>query len=134
MGKKTFRRQGNKTTVKKEFVSTNIGVKTFTFDVGHVKYAAKYQQSIEGLALHIQSTYTNVSSIAKSIRELKLVVIDVDDYPTGTGGGAPDQRQIHLWQQTINVQVKEQRVLAENVKKAYALILGQCSPMLSSKI
>jgi hypothetical protein len=52
------------------------------------------------------------------IRELKLVVIDVEDYPTGTGGGAPDQSQIHLWQQTVNVQVKEQRVLAENVKKA----------------
>ena len=133
-GKKTFRRQRNRTTVKKEFVSSNIGVKTFMFDVGHAKYAAKYQQSIEGLALHIQSTYTNGSSIVKSIRELKLVVINVDDYPTGTGGGAPDQRQIHLWQQTINVQVKEQRVLAENVKKAYALILGQCSPMLSSKI
>ena len=133
-GKKTFRRQRNRTTVKKEFVSSNIGVKTFMFDVGHAKYAAKYQQSIEGLALHIQSTYTNGSSIAKLIRELKLVVIDVDNYPTGTGGGAPDQRQIHLWQQTINVQVKEQRVLAKNVKKAYALILGQCSPMLSSKI
>jgi hypothetical protein len=134
-GKKTFHRQGNKTTVnKKEFVSTNIGVETFTFDVGHTKYAAKYQQSIEGLALHIQSTYTNGSSIAKSIRELKLVVINVDDYPVGPGGGVPDQRQIHLWQQIINVQVKEQRVLAENVKKAYALILGQCSPMLSSKI
>ncbi len=59
---------------------------TFTFNVGHAKYAAKYQQSIEGLALHIQSTYANGSSIAKMIRELKLVVIDVDDYPTGTEG------------------------------------------------
>jgi hypothetical protein len=36
--------------VKKEFVSTNIGVETSMFDVGHAKYAAKYQQSIEGLA------------------------------------------------------------------------------------
>jgi hypothetical protein len=79
-------------------------------------------------------TYRNGLSIAKSIRELKLVVIEVEDYPTGTGGGTPDQRQIHLWQQIVNIQVKEQRVLAENVKKAYALILGQCSPMLSSKI
>ncbi len=50
LGKKTFRRQGNKTMVKKEFVSTNIGVETSMFDVGHAKYAAKYQQSIEGLA------------------------------------------------------------------------------------
>ncbi len=68
--KKTFRRQGNKTTVKKEFVSTNIGIETFTFNVAHTKYAAKYQQSIVRLALHIQLTYTNGSSIAKSIREL----------------------------------------------------------------
>jgi hypothetical protein len=60
-------------------VSTNIGVKTFTFIVGHAKYAAKYKQSIEGLALHIQSTYTNGLSIAKLIRELMLVVINVDD-------------------------------------------------------
>ena len=134
-GKKTFRRQSNRTTTnKKEFVSTNPSVETLTFDVGHAKYAAKYQQSLEGLALHIQSTYTNGSSIAKSIRDLELVVIDVDDYPTAPDGSAPDQRQIHLWQQTVNVQVKEQRVLAENVKKAYALVMGQCSPTLTSKI
>jgi len=134
-GKKTFRRQSNRTTTnKKEFVSTNPGIETLTFDVGHAKSAAKYQQSLEGLALHIQSTYTNGSSIAKSIRDLELVVIDVDDYPTAPDGSGPDQRQIHLWQQTVNVQVKEQRVLAENVKKAYALVMGQCSPTLTSKI
>ena len=34
------------TTNKKEFVSTNPGVETLTFDVGHAKYAAKYQQSM----------------------------------------------------------------------------------------
>ena len=130
-----FRRQSNRTTTnKKEFVSTNPGVETLTFDVGHAKYAAKYQQSLEGLALHIQSTYMNGSSIAKSIRDLQLVAIDVDDYPTAPDGSGPDQRQIHLWQQTVNVQVKEQRVLAENVKKAYALVMGQCSPTLTSKI
>jgi hypothetical protein len=137
-GKKFHRRNPNKATVTKdkEYLSSNAGVEKFTFDVGHPRHAARYQQSVEGLALYIQGNYTNGSSIAKSIRDLKLVKIDVDPYPVAEdgSGGSPDQRQVLMWTQTVNGQVKEQRMLAENVRKAYALIMGQCSPTLVNKI
>ena len=71
-GRRAFRRPNNATVKKKEYVSTNTGVEAFTFDVGHPKYAAKYQQHLEALALHIQEKYQNGSSIAKSIRDMKL--------------------------------------------------------------
>jgi hypothetical protein len=136
-GRRTFRRPNNAMTKKKEYMSTNTGVETFTFLVGNPKYAAKYQQHLEALALHIQEKYQNGSSIAKSIRDMKLVVIKLDEYPQaedGSGGGPPNAKQVHLWQQIVNVQVKEQRTHAENIKKAYDLIMGQCSPTLVSKI
>jgi len=135
-GKRFHRRPTNKAAKDQEYVSTNTGVQNLTFDVGHPRHAARYQQSVEGLALYIQSNYTNGSSIAKSIRDLKLVMIEIDPYPVAEdgSGGQPDQRQILMWTQTVNGQVKEQRMLAENVKKAYALIMGQCSPTLVSKI
>jgi hypothetical protein len=52
-------------TKDKEYLSFNAGVEKFTFDVGHPRHAARYQQSVEGLALYIQGNYTNGSSIAK---------------------------------------------------------------------
>ena len=135
-GKKFHRRHTNKAAKDQEYVSTNTGVQNLTFNVGHPRHAARYQQSVEGLALYIQSNYTNGYSIAKSIRDLKLVTIEIDPYPVAEdgSGGQPDQRQILIWTQTVNGQVKEQRMLAENVKKAYTLIMGQCSPTLVSKI
>ncbi len=78
-------------------------------------YAAWYQH----LALHIQEKYQNGSSIAKSIRDMKLVVIDLDEYPQAEDGlgGPPNARQIHLWQQVVNVQVKEQRTHAYRIRR-----------------
>jgi hypothetical protein len=53
-GKRIFHRQANSATVKKkEYASTYIGKETFIFDVGHQKYAAKFQQHLEALPLHI---------------------------------------------------------------------------------
>jgi hypothetical protein len=77
------------------------------------KYTAKFQK------LQFQS---------KSVHDLKLVLITIYAYPTGINGGPPDTGMVYLWQQEVSEQTKAKNLLAENVKKAYTLVLGQCSP------
>ena len=111
-----------------------LNLETATFDVGHAKYAAGFQVSLDAIVLYIQSNFKDGSYIAKSVKDLALVTIDLEDYPANTGGNPPGPGEIYLWQGMVSSQGKSRILLAENVKKAYALVMGQCSPELISKI
>jgi hypothetical protein len=40
----------------------------------------------------------------------------------------------HIWQQKVQAMEKRQNLLEENIKRAYALVLGQCLPKLIHKL
>jgi hypothetical protein len=52
-GKKNFNRKPARHAglAKKDFVSKVVGLESHTFDVGEAKYAAKYQKSVDAIAL-----------------------------------------------------------------------------------
>jgi hypothetical protein len=60
-------------------------------------------------------------------------VIDIPNYPTRIGGTV-DPGTIYLWQEDVKEAKRKIALLKENKKRAYALIIGQCSPELVSKI
>ncbi len=60
-------------------------------------------------------------------------MIDIPNYPTGIGGTV-DPGTIYLWQEDVKEAKRKIALLEENKKCAYALIIGQCSPELFSKI
>jgi hypothetical protein len=64
---------------------------------------------------------------------VSLPVIDIPNYPTGIGGTV-DPGTIYLWQEDVKEAKRKIALLEENKKRAYALIIGQCSPELVSKI
>ena len=43
--------------IKKEFITTVLGLESHTFDIGNVKYAAKYKKTVDAIANHIQRKY-----------------------------------------------------------------------------
>jgi hypothetical protein len=49
-------------------------------------------------------------------------------------GSPPDQGAILLWQQDVQDMKKKISLLEENKKRAYTLVMGQCSSKLESKI
>jgi hypothetical protein len=56
-------------------------------------------------------------------------------YPTPSASGSPiDPGEVFLWQQDVTKAKKRKALLKENKKRAYALVLGQCSLDLESKI
>jgi hypothetical protein len=86
--------------------------------VGNAKYAAKFQKLLDAISIYIQANYKDGSKAAKSVRDLKLLVITLDAYPTGVNSGPPDAGTVYLWQQEVSEQTKARNLLAENVKKA----------------
>ncbi len=99
--------------IKREFLSTTQGLEKHTFDVGNAKYAAKFQKLLDAISIHIQANYKDGSKTAKSVRDLKLLVITLDAYPAGVNGGPPDAGTVYLWQQEVSEQAKARNLLAE---------------------
>ncbi len=136
-GKKNFPRKPARYVgpAKKEFVTKVVGLESHTFDVGDVKFAAKYRKLVNAIANHVQKEYKGGSEMAEAIRELKLPQIDIPIYPVLMGGAqllAPGES--YIWQQDVAEAKKKITQLEENKKRAYALIIGQCSPKLEGKI
>ena len=52
------------------------------FDVRNAKYAAKFQKSLDAIAIHIQRECKGGPDIAKTIRDLVLPSVSLPPYPT----------------------------------------------------
>jgi hypothetical protein len=70
-GAKKFRRSTRAAgPIKKKFVTKVLGQEDNTFDIGNVKYAAKYKETVDAIANHIQREYKGGADIAKAIKAL----------------------------------------------------------------
>jgi hypothetical protein len=125
---KTFR------PTKKEHTTKVVGLESHTFDIGAFKYAAKYKKLLEVIANYVQREYKGGPEIATAIRELKMRMLNLPPYLVGTMGSPPDQGGIFFWKQDVQDMKKKLSLLEENKKRTYALVMGQCSPKLESKI
>jgi hypothetical protein len=135
-GKRHSRRPArNVGPARKEFLTKVLGVESHTFDIGNTKYVAKYQKTVDAIANHIQKQYKGGPEIAKAIRDLILPTIAIPEYPIPSLiTAAIDPGEVFLWQQEVTKAKNRIVLLAENQKHSYALVLGQCSPELGSKI
>jgi hypothetical protein len=78
-GKRNFQKGAgtrNAGPTRKEYVTKVVGLESHTFNIGHAKFAAKYQKMVEAIANHIQKDYKGGLEIAKTLRDLSLPVID----------------------------------------------------------
>ncbi len=120
---------------RKEFLTKVLGLESHTFDIGNAKYAAKYQKTVGAIANHIQKEYKGGPEIAKAIRDLCLPTIVIPEYPRPSLMTAViNPGEVFLWKQDITKAKTRIALLVKNKKRLYALVLGQCSPELKSKI
>ncbi len=84
---------------------------------------------------HLEKEYKGGPEIAKAIRDLSLPTTAFPEYPRPSlKTAAINPGEVFLWQQDVTKAKKRIALLAENKKRSYALVLGQCSPELKSKI
>ena len=136
-GAKKFRRpmRAAGQPTKKEFVTKVLGLESHTFDIGNAKYAAKYKKTVDAIANYIQREYKGGADIAKAIKELSLPTPQVPGYPKAKAGETVvDPGDVYIWQQDVAAVKKQIVQLEENKKRAYALVIEQCSPDLDSKL
>ncbi len=90
---------------------------------------------MDAIANYIQKEYKGGPEIAKAIRDLSLPTTTIPKYsrPSLTTA-AINPGEAFLWQQDVFKAKKRIAPLAKNKKHVYALVLGQCSPELTSKI
>ena len=87
-----------------------LGLKSHTFDIRNVKYAAKYKKTVDVIANHIQKEYKGGPDIAKAIRELSLQSLVILAYLTAKARETVvDPREVFLWKQYM-VTAKKQIV------------------------
>ncbi len=112
-----------------------MGLESDTFDVGNAKYAAKFQKLVDAIAIHIQREYKGGPDIAKAIRDLILPTFAPPTYPVAEGTlPVIDPGKLYMWQQKAQAIEKCLNLLEENMKRAYALVIGQSLPELISKV
>ncbi len=120
---------------KKEFSKKVLGLETHTFDIGNAKYAAKYKKTVNSIANYIHREYKGGADIAKAIKEMCLPSLQIPGFPKArTGEAVVDPGDIYLWQQDAAAVKKQIVQLEKNKKRAYGLVIGQCSPDLDSKL
>jgi hypothetical protein len=134
--KKNFhcRSAGNAGPARKEFVTKVAGLENNTFEMGNAKYSAKYQKTADRVANHIQHNYKGGPKIAKTIRDMILPKIVAPNYPTPLAGTVINKGVKYIWQQEVLDAMKKISLLDKKKKQEYALVFGQCSPELISKI
>ncbi len=121
--------------VKRKFTTKIVGLESHTFDVGNAKYAAKFQKSLDAIAIYMQQEYKGKPDIVKAIRDLILPKFPLPTYPVPEGTPPViDPRKLYMWQQKAQATEKRENLLEENMKWAYALVIGQSSPELISKV
>ena len=57
-----------------------VGLKEDTFNIGHPKYAAKYERSVNAIARHVQKDYKSGANVALTMRELVAPTVTMPTY------------------------------------------------------
>jgi hypothetical protein len=115
---------------KKEFTSEMAGLTEDTFDIGHPKYAAKYERSVDAIARYVQEQYKSGADVALAMRELIAPTVTMPTFPADPN----DQEALQIWKEELREKRTQSLQIEESKKRAYALVMGQCSHDLISKI
>jgi hypothetical protein len=115
---------------KKEYTTAAVGLEDDTFDIGHPKYTAKYKRSVDAITRHVQQDYKSGADVALAMRELVAPTVTMPTYPADPN----DQEAIQIWKEELHEKRTQSLQIEESKKRAYALVMGQCSPDLVSKI
>ena len=71
---------------KKEFLTKVLGLESHIFEIGNAKYAAKYKKTVDAIANYLQRENKGRANIAKAIKLLSLLTLQVPGYPNVKAG------------------------------------------------
>ncbi len=106
------------------------GLENSVFEYGLAKHAAQYVETEKAIANYVQKEYIKGGpDIADAIRSGKLPTITIPDKPI-----AGDEFDKRMWFHSYERAIDKRTILEAAGKRAYALVKGQCSPALVTKL
>ena len=82
------------------------------------------------IAEYVGTEYRNGGNIRSTIEQNVRFAIPIPLAPSGTN----DEVERMILTKKVDAYVKRDSILDENIKKAYSLMLGQCTELLKSKL
>jgi hypothetical protein len=121
---------------KEKFVGRSDDLKGFTYDVTNNKGGVLYTRATEEIARYINEKYTTTGSfIQTAISTLTIPTQARPSIPIGTGTLAIiDAVDQEIFQGEIQMFVEAKAAIESTMKSLYALIWGQCSKLLRSRL
>ena len=115
---------------RKKFEGSEEGLKGFVFDFHDPKHVDHYTVVKDEIARYASATYKNGDYIGRAITELAIPNLEQPQDP-GQEADAVDRR---IFDEEIKFFVQQRNLLKQNVKKAYALVWGQCTKAIREKV
>ena len=116
--------------VAQKFKRNSSDLEGYIFDCSDRRQANKYITAIKRIAEYVGAEFKYGGGVRSSIENCKRFEIPM---PT-----APSDNDIDLLKMILNrkidIYVKRDGILDENLQKAYSLIHGQCTELLKSKL
>ena len=116
--------------ISQKFKGNSSDIEGYIFDCSDIRQADKYITAIKRTTKYVGAEYKYGGDKRSSIENYKRFEIPI---PT-----APDDNDTALLKMILNrkidIYVKRDGILDENLQKAYSLIHGQCTELLKSKL
>ena len=105
-------------------------LKDNVFDCSDNRQADKYITSVKHIAEHIGANYKHGGDIKACIEQEMKITIAAPTEPTVADPTKPtpaERTQLKIFDRKLDLHVKRETILEDNIQRAYSLILGQCS-------
>ena len=112
-------------------------LKDNVFDCSDNRQADKYITSVKHIAEHIGANYKHGGDIKACIEQETKITIAAPTEPTVADPTKPtpaERTQLKIFDRKLDLHVKRETILEDNIQRAYSLILGQCSDQLRTKL
>ena len=112
-------------------------LKDHIYDCSDYRQADKFHQTSKKLVEYVGREYTYGGDIASSLSNLRIFDIPIPDPPQPddpTNLTAEDKQMEKLHEKRLEMCLKREMVLMDNIQKSYALILGQSTDLLQTKL
>ena len=121
-----------------KFKGHTIALSGFIFDCSDYKQADVYTTTLKRIAEYVGAEYKHGGDISASITNGKLMNIpepaQPPDYVDRFNVTRAEKLADIIFSKKLDAHIRREDTLHDNVQKAYALILGQCTDLLQTKL
>ena len=110
-------------------------LKDIVFDAERYNQADEFIKMKKDLAQYIATNYERGADVQQSIEGGKMITLTEPTQPTPEAGqNAVSETKTLIWKRQIEMYVKHQEKLEDNLCQAFTLVIGQCTEVMLKKL